>query len=81
MLYYADMKTNVEVQKNINETPVSLIRRFSRRVKGSNILQKVRGNRFYLRKDNHLKSKTNALNRITKSKEYEHLKKLGKIPG
>ena len=74
------MKTNVEVQKNMNEAPVSLIRRFSRRVKSSNTLQKVRGKRFYLRKDSSLKTKSRALNRISKTKEYEHLKKLGKIP-
>ncbi|MCK5591730.1 MAG: hypothetical protein KAI72_07225 [Candidatus Pacebacteria bacterium] len=75
------MKTNVEVQKNINEAPVSLIRRFSRRVKSSNTLQKVRSKRFYSRKDSSLKTKDRALNRISKTKEYEHLKKLGKIPG
>lgn len=75
------MKTNVEVQKNINEAPVSLIRRFSRRVKSSNTLQKVRSKRFYSRKDSSLKTKSRALNRISKTKEYEHLKKLGKIPG
>ena len=75
------MKTTVEVQKNINETPISLIRRFSRRVKSSNTLQKVRGNRFFLRKDSGLKTKARALNRMAKRKEYDRLKKLGKIPG
>lgn len=75
------MKTTVEVQKNINETPISLIRRFSRRVKSSNTLQKVRGNRFFLRKNSGLKTKARALNRIAKGKEYERLKKLGKVPG
>ena len=80
-MLYELMKTTVEVQKNINETPISLIRRFSRRVKSSNTLQKVRGNRFFLRKDSGLKTKARALNRMTKRKEYERLKKLGKIPG
>ncbi len=75
------MKTTVEVQKKTNEPPISLIRRFSRRVKSSNTLQKVRGNRFFLRKDSHLKTKARALNRMAKRKEYERLKKLGKIPG
>ncbi len=75
------MKTTVEVQKNTNETPISLIRRFSRRVKSSNTLQKVRGNRFFLRKNSSLKTKARALNRMAKRKEYERLKKLGKIPG
>ena len=74
------MVTIVEVKKNMNEAPMSLIRRFSRRVKSANVLQKVRGNRFFSRKDSGLKTKARALNRITKRKEIERLKKLGKIP-
>ena len=74
------MVTIVEVKKNMNEAPMSLIRRFSRRVKSANVLQKVRGNRFFSRKDSCLKTKARALNRITKRKEIERLKKLGKIP-
>ena len=75
------MVTVVEVKKNMNEPPMSLIRRFSRRVKSANILQKVRGNRFFSRKNSDLKTKSRALNGIAKRKEYERLKKLGKIPG
>lgn len=74
------MVTIVEVKKNMNEAPMSLIRRFSRRVKGASVLQKVRGNRFFSRKDSNLKTKARALNRIAKRKEIERLKKLGKIP-
>ncbi len=74
------MKTNIEVKKNTNETAISLIRRFSRRVKSANVLQKVRGNRFFSRKNSSLKTKSRALNSIAKRKEYERLKKFGKIP-
>ena len=74
------MKTNIEVKRNVNETPISLIRRFSRQVKSANVLQKVRANRFFSRKNSHLKTKSRTLNGIEKRKEYDRLKKLGKIP-
>ncbi len=75
------MKTVVEVTKNNNEPPMSLIRRFSRRVRGSGVLQKVRKKRFFSRKESLYKSKARALKNIEKRAEYEKLKKLGKIPG
>ena len=74
------MKTVVEVTKNNNEAPISLIRRFSRRVRSSGILQKVRSNRHFTRKESHYKAKARALNNIEKRAKYEQLKKLGKIP-
>lgn len=73
------MKTVVEVTKNNNEPLVNLIRRFSRRVKSSGIMQKVRANRYYERKESPYKLKARALNNIEKKKEYERLKKLGKV--
>lgn len=75
------MKTVIEVTKNNNEMPMSLIRRFTKRVRGSGVLQKVRGNRFFTRKESHYKQKGRALTNIRRGKEIERLKKLGKIPG
>jgi ribosomal protein S21 len=75
------MRTVVEITKNNNEAPVSLLRRFSRRVKTSGVMQKVRANRYYSRKDSPLKNKNRALNNIAKKKEFDLLKKLGKVTG
>lgn len=70
---------NVEVTKNQNETNISLIRRFSKRLQESRILKKARSARFFERSKSKLKKKERALKRISKRAEIEKLKKLGKI--
>jgi len=74
------MTTNAEVTKNQGENSISLIRRFTKRVQGSGVLRKVRGLRFYQRQNSKLKTKARALKGISKRKEIERLKKLGKMP-
>lgn len=72
-------KTVIEVKKNPNENNASVLRRFSRRIQESNIIQKVKGNRYNERKESKLKIKKSALKRMSKRKEMEKLRKLGKI--
>ncbi len=72
-------KTVIEVKKNPNENNASVLRRFSRRIQESNIIQKVKGNRYNERKESKLKVKKSALKRMGKRKEIERLRKLGKI--
>ncbi len=72
-------KTVIEVKKNPNENNASILRRFSRRIQESNIIQKVKGNRYNERKESKLKIKKSALKRMGKRKEIEKLRKLGKI--
>ena len=72
------MVTVVEVKKHLKESPLNLIRRFSKNARDSSIIQKVRNNRFFARKSSFLKIKNRALTRIIKGKKYERLKKLGK---
>ena len=72
-------KTVIEVKKNPNENNASVLRRFSRRIQESNIIQKVKNNRYNERKESKLKIKKSALKRMTKRKENEKLRKLGKI--
>lgn len=74
------MATNIEVTKSPNESNSSLVRRFTRRVQGSSILQVAKGRRYSRRKDSNFKARKNALRRIKRHKEVERLKKLGKIP-
>lgn len=74
------MKTVVEVTKNNNNEPaLSVIRRFSRRVRSSGVLQKVRSKRYFDRKSSPYKQKARALKTIERRAEYERLKKLGKV--
>jgi len=70
---------NIEVTKNQNETNISLIRRFSKRMRGSGVLGRARSLRFYARSKSKLKRKEQALKYIAKQKKREKLRKLGKI--
>lgn len=72
-------KTVIEVRKNLNENNASILRRFSRRIQESNIIQKVKGSRYNERKESKLKIKKSALKRMVKRKANEKLRKLGKI--
>ena len=70
---------NAEVVKNANEPTTNLIRRFTKRVQGSGVLNFVRKERFFKRPASKLKKKDRALKRIAKHKELEWQKKLGKV--
>lgn len=72
-------KTVIEVKKNPNENNASLLRRFSRKIQESNIIQKVKGNRYNERKESKLKIKKGTLKRLARRKENDKLRKLGKI--
>ncbi|OGI63623.1 hypothetical protein A2914_01585 [Candidatus Nomurabacteria bacterium RIFCSPLOWO2_01_FULL_41_21] len=72
-------KTIIEVKKNPSENNASLLRRFSRKMQESNIIQKVKGSRYSERKESKLKVKQGTLKRLKKRKENERLRKLGKI--
>ncbi|HNW71688.1 MAG TPA: hypothetical protein PKZ36_00230 [Candidatus Paceibacterota bacterium] len=72
-------KTVIEVRKNPNENNASVLRRFSRRIQESNIIQKVKNSRYNERQESKLKAKKSALKRMAKRKENEKLRKLGKI--
>jgi len=69
----------VEVQKKDNESTASLIRRFTHKLQQSGNLVRVRFLRFKKRQKSELSKKKNAIWRIEKRKEVEHLRKLGKI--
>ncbi|MEI6580609.1 MAG: hypothetical protein WCO07_00345 [bacterium] len=72
-------KTVIEVKKNPNENNASVLRRFSRRIQESGIIQKVKGSRYNERKESKLKVKKSALKRMNRRKEIEKLRKLGKV--
>jgi ribosomal protein S21 len=71
-------KTTIEVKKASNESNMTLVRRFSRRVQESGIVRTVKAQRYNERAPSKLDRKTSALNRLKRGKEVERLKKLGK---
>lgn len=72
------MITVIEVKKNTNENNTNLIRRFSRKVQESGIIQKVKGKRYNERTESKVKIKAATLKRIARKKKQEKLFKLGK---
>ncbi len=69
----------IEDTRQGNESGANLLRRFSRRVKDSNIIRNVRNRRYAKRKSSDLVTKRSALRRIAKMQEIVKLRKLGKI--
>jgi ribosomal protein S21 len=69
----------IQVKKKERETPESLIRRFSRRVQQSGVLQRVRKGRFRLEEKSKIKRREEALYKTKIRKEISKLKKLGKF--
>jgi ribosomal protein S21 len=72
-------KTVIEVSKNPNENNASILRRFSRKVQESGIIQKVKKNRYNERALSKLKVKQGTLKKLGRRKEIDKLRKLGKI--
>lgn len=72
------MITVIEVNKNANENNMNLIRRFTRKVQESGIIQKVKSKRYNKRSESKVKIKAAALKKIVNKKNHEKLFKLGK---
>ena len=68
----------LEVQKQGKESPQSLVRRFSKKVKQSGILLQAKKNRFQEKPKSKQLKKRSALRREQLKKEYEILEKMGK---
>ncbi|OGD67091.1 MAG: hypothetical protein A3C63_00865 [Candidatus Zambryskibacteria bacterium RIFCSPHIGHO2_02_FULL_39_82] len=73
------MNINVKVEKDSKENSIGLIRRFTKRVRGSGILTRVRGLRYYQRQPSSYVKKKQALKSIVRREKKKELIKLGKI--
>ena len=71
------MAINVDIKKTKNDNNLGFLRKFSRKVKISQILQKKRSGRYFERNTSDFKKKMNALNKIQKREEYEYKEKMG----
>lgn len=67
----------IEVKKKENETPGSVLFRFSKRVRQSGVMAELRKRRFRGRAVNRRKRKLSAIYRTEKKDELSRLKKLG----
>jgi ribosomal protein S21 len=72
------MITVIEVKKNANESNMNLVRRFTRKVQESGIIQKVKSKRYNERAESKVKVKVATLKRLARRKVKEKLFKLGK---
>ncbi len=70
---------HLEVTKQERETSQSLVRRFGRRVQQSGLLVRARKLRFRKKQKSQGAQKRAALRREEVSKEYQKLKKMGKL--
>jgi ribosomal protein S21 len=75
------MATNVEVNKNNNESNAGMIKRFTKKVQESGVLPRVRSIRYEERKPSDYKKKKARLKSIKKQSEFDKMFKLGKVSG
>lgn len=73
------MATNVEVRKNNQESTANIIRRFTKRVQNSGIVNRLRKERYFSREKSALVVRAGKIKRLANKTKYETLLKLGKI--
>ena len=73
------MGVNAEVSKSGNETAISIIRKFSRRVQGTGLIRTMRDRRYFARDTSKIVKKKRALKLIKRRAEYKQLVKEGKV--
>jgi ribosomal protein S21 len=73
------MAINAEVQKNDNESPINLIRRFSKRVQSAGVIRELRGRRYFEREKSRQVRRKKTLKVIKRREEVVELIKLGKM--
>ena len=73
------MSTNAEVSKSGNESTLSTIRKFSRRVQGTGLVRTVRGQRYFIRDASKIVKKKRALKLIKRRAAFKQLVKEGKV--
>ncbi|MBU3668791.1 MAG: hypothetical protein FGM57_02385 [Candidatus Taylorbacteria bacterium] len=70
---------NVNIEKNATESASSVLRRFTKKVQESGVLNRVRSIKYTERNLSFYKKKKAALEKIRRQKERETMIKLGKL--
>lgn len=73
------MASNVEVEKNQNESSANVIRRFTKRMQGSGVIPRIRKIRYHTRTKSENVRQTAKLKKLKKAVAYQTQLKLGKI--
>jgi ribosomal protein S21 len=73
------MTLNVQVEKNTNESSANVIRRFTKRMQSSGVIQRMRGERYHSRTKSENVEQAARLKKLSKKVTYEKLLKLGKV--
>jgi ribosomal protein S21 len=73
------MSINAEVSKSGNESTLSTIRKFSRRVQGTGLVRTVRSQRYHTRNASKIVKKKRALKLIKRRADFKQLVKEGKV--
>ncbi|MCA9366289.1 hypothetical protein KC722_01780 [Candidatus Kaiserbacteria bacterium] len=73
------MATNVQVEKNPNESSANVIRRFTKRMQNAGIVRRMRDNRYHGRIKSRNVRKDARLKKLAKKESYERQYKLGKV--
>jgi small subunit ribosomal protein S21 len=69
----------VEIKRHENESILSALRRFTKRVQQSGVLAEVRKRRFQERRQSDYKKRKRALARVKRQEAMDKMRKLGKI--
>jgi ribosomal protein S21 len=75
------MALNVNVKKKEKQSSTDLLKQFTKLVKSSGVVNKLKSIRYYEREESDFKKKEAALKKIEKTAVNERLKKLGKKVG
>ena len=73
------MATNVQVEKNQNESSANVIRRFTKRMQNAGVIQRVRKIRYRSRIKSENVRREARLKKLVKKTEFEKQLKLGKV--
>jgi ribosomal protein S21 len=73
------MASNVQVEKNQNESSANVIRRFTKRMQGAGVIPRVRKLRYYTRIKSENVRQKGRLKKLGKAAAYEKELKLGKV--
>lgn len=81
LVFYAIVPAmiNVNIEKNATESASSVLRRFTKKVQESGVLNRVRSIKYTERNLSFYKKKKAALEKIRRQKEREEMIKLGKL--
>ena len=70
---------HINITPTNNENSANMLRRFTKLVRSSTIVNTIKSKRYYTRENSIYKTKLSALRRLANTKIYNHKLKMGKI--